>query len=384
MTARPFLIDIPEARIERIRMQLSGVRWPPSPADSGDGRYGAEPAFMRGLVQHWLEQYDWRVAERELNRMPQRMACIDAVDVHFVHVRGSGRDGLPLLLTHGWPGSFHEFHRIVEPLAHPDRFGGRADDGFDLVIPSLPGFAFSAPPPRPIGLRAVAGLWHRLMTDVLGHERYAVHGGDMGSAVSAWLAHDHPDHVVGLHLNLFTMSTADQAAPQGAEEQAWLQRMQQVREREMAYAALHTTRPLTVALALADNPVGTAAWMVEKFERWSDPGAGLLLPERHDELITAIMVYLVTDAMPTALWLYRGAAEEASGQLPAGEPVRVPTACALFPKEFLPPPPRSRVERSFNVTRWTEFAQGGHFPALEAPAQLVEDLRAFFGPLRGI
>src|SRR5438270_12133759 len=122
MTERPFLIDIPEARIERIRMQLAGMRWPPSPADSGDGRYGAEPAFMRGLVRHWLEQYDWRVAERELNRLPQGMACIDGLDIHFVHVRGSGRDRVPLLLTHGWPGSFHEFHRIVLPLAHPDRF----------------------------------------------------------------------------------------------------------------------------------------------------------------------------------------------------------------------------------------------------------------------
>ena len=379
---KPFRIDIPAARLERIHSQLAGMRWPVALADDGDGRYGTELATLRALVEHWLASYDWRAAESALNRLPQYTACIDGQEIHFVHLRGSGRRPLPLLLTHGWPGSFHEFHHIAEPLAHPKRFGGQADDGFDIVIPSLPGFAFSAPPPRPIGFHAVARLWHRLMTDVLGYTHYGVHGGDMGSVVSTWLAHDQPAQVLGLHLNLFTMTTADQAAPQGDEEQAWAKQMQQVREREMAYAALHATRPQTVALALADNPVGTAAWMLEKFARWSDPACGLLQPARRDELITAIMVYLVSDCMPTSLWMYRGGAEEASGLLPAGSPVRVPTACAGFPKEFLPHPPRSRVERSFQVARWTMFERGGHFPALEAPDELVADLRDFFRPLR--
>jgi len=379
---RPFCIDIPEPRLDRIRAQLAGMRWPVSPADDGDGRYGTDLAMLRTLVEHWLAGYDWRTAERALNRLPQFSARVDGQEIHFVHLRGSGRRPLPLLLTHGWPGSFHEFHRIAEPLAHPERFGGEADDGFDIVVPSLPGFAFSAPPPRPIGFRAVARLWHRLMSEVLGYTHYGVHGGDMGSVVSTWLAHDQPAHVRGLHLNLFTMTTADQAAPQGDEEQAWAARMQQVREREMAYAALHATRPQTVALALADNPVGTAAWMLEKFARWSDPACGLLQPARRDELITAIMVYLVSDCMPTSLWMYRGGAEEASGLLPAGSPVRVPTACAGFPKEFLPHPPRGRVERSFQVGRWTMFDRGGHFPALEAPDELAADLRDFFRPLR--
>jgi pimeloyl-ACP methyl ester carboxylesterase len=370
----PFRIAIPDARIERIRQQLAGMRWPPAPADDGQWRYGTDVSFLRELVEHWLMRYDWRAAEHELNRHPQFIARIDGQDIHFLHVRGRGERALPLLLTHGWPGSFHEFHRIVDPLS---------EAGFDLVIPSLPGFGFSAPPARPIGLRAVAQLWHQLMTEVLGTQRYGVHGGDMGSAVATWLAHEQPGHVAGLHLNLFTMTTADQAAPEGDEEQAWAKQMQQVREREMAYAALHAGKPQTVALALADNPVGTAAWMLEKFQRWSDPACGLLQPSRRDELVTAIMLYLVSDSMPTALWMYRGAAEEASGQLPAGSPVRVPTACARFPHEFLPHPPRSRVQRSFNVVRWTEFAQGGHFPALEAPQALAKDLHAFFAPLRG-
>jgi microsomal epoxide hydrolase len=379
----PFRIDVPEARLQRIHGQLAGMRWPVAPVDDGDGRYGMDLALLRALVDHWLTRYDWREAERALNRQPQYIARIDGQDIHFVHLRGSRRRALPLLLTHGWPGSFHEFHRVAEALAEPERSGGQVDDGFDLVIPSLPGFGFSSPPPRPIGFRAVARIWHRLMTDVLGYEHYGVHGGDMGSPVSTWLAHDQPEHVLGLHLNLFTMSTADLAAPQGDEEQAWARQMQLVREREMAYAALHTTRPQTVALALADNPVGTAAWMLEKFARWSDPACGLLHPERSDELITAIMVYLVSDSMPTALWMYRGATEEGSALLPAGSPVRVPTACARFPKEFLPHPPRSRVERSFvQLLRWTEFERGGHFPALEVPQDLANDLRAFFATLR--
>ncbi len=384
--ARPFRIDIPAARLERIAAQLADVRWPAAPADDTGWRYGTDLAFLRSLVAHWTEHHDWRAAEAVLNQAPQFIARIDGLDIHFLHLRADGRAGgsaggstgrparLPLLLTHGWPGSFHEYHRVMQPLL---------ERGFDLVIPSLPGFAFSAAPPRPMGLRAVATLWHTLMTEVLGYAQYGAQGGDMGSAVATWLAHDHPQQVAGLHLNLFTMAAADQAAPQGADEQAWAQQMQQVQQREMAYAALHATRPQTAALALADNPVGTAAWMVEKFQRWSDPDAGLLQAERHDELITAIMLYLVTDAMPTALWMYRGAAEEGSGQLPAGGRVQVPTAIARFPKEFLPHPPRSRVERSFvKVQRWTELSAGGHFPTLEVPQAWVDDVAGFFLGLR--
>jgi microsomal epoxide hydrolase len=379
MNAVPFRIEVPEPRLARLRARLADIAWPPAPADDGGGRYGADMSALRDLVAYWLERYEWRRAETALNQWPQYRARIDGLDIHFVHLRAAGdRPRLPLLLTHGWPGSFHEFHRVIDLLARP----ADGTDAFDVVVPSLPGFAFSSAPPRPIGPRAVARLWHRLMTEVLGCTRYGVHGGDLGSAVSTWLAHDQPDAVAGLHLNLFTMATADQAAPQGDEEIAWARAMQTVREREMAYAALHASKPQTVALALADNPVGTAAWMLEKFQAWSDPACDLTGPARRDELITAVMLYLVSDAMPTSLWMYRGAAEENAGLLPAGAPVRVPTACARFPREFLPHPPRGRVERSFvNLVRWSEFERGGHFPALEVPQLLAADLRAFFATL---
>jgi pimeloyl-ACP methyl ester carboxylesterase len=379
--ARPFHVAIPEATIERILIRLRDTRRPAAPSDDADWRYGTDMGTLEALVAHWTSAYDWRSAEREINRHPQFHARIDGGDIHFVHVRGSGARPLPLVLTHGWPGSFHEYHKLIEPLCFPERFGGDPDDGFDLVIPSLPGFGFSSAPPRPIGLRKVARLWHVLMRDVLGYRRYGAQGGDMGSAVSMWLALDEPEHLLGIHLNLFTMAAADAAAPQSDEERVWAQALQGVQQREMAYAALHATRPQTVALALADNPVGVAAWMLEKFQRWSDVGSDLWARYSRDEMITAIMVYLVSDSMPSALWMYRGAVEEGSGVIPVGQRVRVPTACAVFPKEFLPCPPRSRVERSFNVVRWTEMTAGGHFPALEEPQALATDVRAFFREL---
>jgi len=379
---RPFRIAVEPALVERLLARLADMRWPAAPSDDTDWRYGADQQTLRALVTHWITRYDWHRTEQSLNARPQFMARVDGFDLHYVHVRGSGRRPLPLLLTHGWPGSFFEYFKVIEPLCFPERFGGDAQDGFDVVIPSLPGFGFSPAPPRPVGLRRVAQLWHRLMTEALGYERYGAQGGDMGSAVTTWLALDHPEHVAGIHLNLFTMAAADVAAPENDDERAWTQAMQAVQQREMAYAALHSTRPQTIALALADNPVGTAAWMLEKFQRWSDVGSDLGARYSQDDLITAIMIYLVTESMGSAIWMYRGAAEEASGMIPAGQRVRVPTACAVFPKEFLPCPPRSRVARTYtDLRRWTPMPAGGHFPAMEEPAALAADLRAFFRSL---
>jgi pimeloyl-ACP methyl ester carboxylesterase len=381
---RPFRIAVEPARIERILARLADMRWPAAPSDDADWRYGTDLQVLRELVAHWTTHYDWRRAQEGLNTHPQFTARIDGLDIHYIHVRGSGRRPLPLLLTHGWPGSFFEYFKLIEPLCFPQRHGGDAQDGFDVVIPSLPGFGFSSAPPRPMGLHQVARVWHRLMVDVLGYERYGAQGGDMGSAVTTWLALDHPEHVVGIHLNLFTMAAADVAAPETDEERAWALAMQGVQQREMAYAALHSTRPQTIALALADNPVGTAAWMLEKFQRWSDVGNDLGARYSQDDLITAIMIYLVSDSMGSAIWMYRGAAEEASGVIPAGQRVQVPTACAVFPKEFLPCPPRSRVERTYtDLRRWTPMTAGGHFPAWEEPLALAEDVRGFFRAVRG-
>jgi pimeloyl-ACP methyl ester carboxylesterase len=381
---RPFRIDVPESTLTRIRTKLADTRWPtvpPLPAVHEPWGYGADPRYLRELVDHWLTAYDWRAAERRMNRHPQFIARIDGVDIHYVHVRGSGERSLPLILTHGWPGSFHEFDRLIEPLCFPERNGGDARDSFDLVIPSLPGFGFSSKPTGMIGLRRVAVLWHRLMTDVLGYTRYGAHGGDMGSAVTTWLALNASEQVAGIHLNLCLMAAADVAAPQGSAEEAWARQLQSVMQRDSAYQMLHNTRPLTVGLALADNPLGTAAWIVEKLHDWSDVGGNIEYRYSKDQLITAVMIYLVTETIDTSIWMYRGSVDE-NVQIPAGRRVTVPTACAAFPKEFLPWPPRSRIRRTFDLQRYTEMPAGGHFPAMEEPLALAEDIRSFFSALR--
>ena len=380
--ARPFRIDIDPAHINRILGRLADMRWPEAPADDADWRYGTDLAYLRELVAYWTTTYDWSRAEHALNRHPQFKARIDDLDIHFVHVRGSGQRPFPLVLTHGWPGSFFEYDKLVAPLCFPERYGGDPDDAFDVVIPSLPGFGFSSKPPKPIGLHHVARVWHRLMNEVLGYRRYGAQGGDMGSAVTTWLALDQPAHIAGIHLNLFLMAADDVNKPETDEEQAWARAMQETREREMAYRAVHHTRPQTIALALADNPVGVAAWILEKFQRWSDVGSDLEGRYTKDELITSLMIYLVSDTINTSIWMYRGTVEEDSGRIPAGCRVTTPTACAVFPKEFLPCPPRARVERTFNVVRWTAMAAGGHFPAMEEPTALAADIRSFFRTVR--
>lgn len=376
--ARPFRIEVEPWRVERILAQLADMRWPDAPADDRDWRYGTDIGFLRGLVEHWTRAYDWPAAQRELNRWPQFIARMNGLDIHFIHVRGSGRDRLPLLLTHGWPGSFFEYHKLVERLCFPARHGGDPLDGCDVVIPSLPGFGFSSKPTAPMGLHRVAGVMHKLMSEVLGYRRYGAQGGDMGSAVATWLALDQPEHLAGIHLNLCLMAAADTQAPQTDDEQAWARAMQATHAREMAYWAVHHTRPQTIALALADNPVGTAAWIIEKLQRWSDTGTDPMRRYTPDELITLLMVYLVTDTIASSIWMYRGTVDEDSAGIPAGARIAVPTACALFPKEFLPWPPRSRIARTFNVTRWSVMSSGGHFPALEEPAVLAADMQAFF------
>jgi microsomal epoxide hydrolase len=290
---------------------------------------------------------------------------------------------LPLLLVHGWPGSFFEYDKLVDRLCFPERHGGDPQDGRDVVIPSLPGFGFSSAPASPMGLHRVSRVLHTLMHDVLGHARYGVQGGDMGSAVATWLALDQPAQVAGIHLNLCLMSAADVAAPQTDDERAWGLAMQQNQQREMAYWAVHHTRPQTIGLALADNPVGTAAWIVEKLQRWSDTGNDPLQRYSADEIITMLMIYLVTDSIASSIWMYRGTVDEDSAGISAGARVTVPTACALFPKEFLPWPPRSRVERTFvNLQRWSVMQSGGHFPAMEEPEALAAEMQAFFRDLR--
>ena len=382
MTApRPFRIEIPDQTLERIRARVAAYAWHEMPVDGG-WAYGTNLDYMKELVAYWLDGFDWRAQEADLNRFAHFIAPVDGIDIHYIHEKGSGPAPLPLVISHGWPGSVVEFRDIIEPLAHPERSGGRVEDAFDVVAPSLPGFGFSGKPPRPMGPRAMAALFDGLMTEVLGYDGYLAQGGDWGGAISSWLGYEHAPACRGIHINILTMRHPD--GPQGPEEQAWAEQFEREQESENGYRTLQATKPQSLSYAMMDSPVGVAAWLVEKFNSWSDTeGDDIESVHSKDELLTNIMVYLVTGTFNTASWIYYGRREEGGRILsPEGRRVEVPTACALFPAELLRWPPRSYVERVYNVTHWTQMPRGGHFAAMEQPDLLLEDIRAFARALR--
>jgi pimeloyl-ACP methyl ester carboxylesterase len=372
----PFEIVWEEGAVEAVLQRVREVRLPPAPKGGG-WRYGCDAGFLEALRRHWTSRYDWRAAMAELNRHPQGLANVDGLDVHVVQVKGEAATPRPLLLTHGWPGSHYEFWRAIEPLAFPSRHGGRAEDAFDLVIPTLPGYGYSGKPERPVGPRWTAGVWNRLMTEVLGHSRYMAQGGDWGAIVTSWLAFDHAPSLAGIHLNMAPFRPP--GGLQGEAEHAWAERAEAARQAMSAYSFLQMTRPQSLAWAVADNPLGQAAWIVERFHDWSDlDEGGLEALYGLDRLITNVMLYVMPQSFTTAAWFYAGFAAEGSLGAHMGERrIEVPTAVAAYADRILPPPPRSLAERIFNLVRWSEPARGGHFAAMEQPAAFVEDVRAF-------
>ena len=377
----PFRINVPDETLDRIRTRVAEYPWHEMP-DDGGWAYGTNLDYMKELCAYWLDEFDWRKHEAQINRFSHHMAEVDGIDLHFIHEKGSGPTPLPLIISHGWPGSVVEFLDIIEPLAHPERFGGSADDAFEVIAPSLPGFGFSGRPPRPIGPRKMAGLFDTLMTDVLGYDSYLAQGGDWGGAISSWLGFDHAPACRAIHINIMTMRHPDD--PKGPEEEAWAVEFEREQMMENGYRTQQATKPQTLSYAMMDSPVGVAAWIIEKFYSWSDTdGDNIESVHIKDSLLTNIMVYLVTGTFNTASWIYYGRREEGGRLLsPDGKRVEVPTAAALFPAEFLSWPPRSYVERVYNIARWTEMPRGGHFAALEQPDLLVDDIRAFARTLR--
>jgi microsomal epoxide hydrolase len=369
---RPFRVGVPDSVLDGLsaRLALSHVGY--APLDEDAWRHGTSARYLEDLLDHWRVRFDWRKSEVRLNEFPQFKAQVEDIDVHFYHVQGSGPDRRAIILTHGWPGSVLEFLDVIDRLANPERFGGRREEGFDVVVPSLPGYGFSSRPSAPIGPRRVAELWRKLMVDILGYPRFFAQGGDWGAAVTSWLGSDHPDVVGGIHLNLLLGTLAEDHSP---EARLWRAKLNAVRVAESGYAHEHATRPQTIGLALSDTPLGFASWVIEKFQRWGDTGGDIESRFDKDTLLTNIMIYLVNDAVTSAIWMYYGADQEAARYT---HPVTVPSALALFPGEFLPIPPRSVAERLLNLQRWTEMPSGGHFAALEEPAAFADDVRSFF------
>ncbi|HZS56724.1 MAG TPA: epoxide hydrolase [Bryobacteraceae bacterium] len=379
MSIRPFTINIPDERLEDLRSRLRAVRWP-KPVDGEGWSDGTDLQFLQRFTEYWLNRFDWRAQERRLNGLPQFMATVDGQEIHFVHVRGSGPAPLPLILTHGWPGSFAEMEQVIPLLADPQAHGGDPADAFHVVVPSLPGYGFSpAPKTKGVSSRRIADLWRGLMAK-LGYARFALQGGDIGASVSVWTAKLFPQQVLGLHLNFipgsYSPHLGHELPPISQEEQAYLDKVASWGAEEGAYAHLHSTRPQTLSYALTDSPVGLAAWLVEKFRNWSDCNGDVEQAFGFDTLLTDISLYWFGDDINGSLRLYK---ENRLAPLTfnPGERVAPPVGVALFPRE-LPMPPRTWVERAFDVRRWTVMPRGGHFAALEQPDLLVEDIRAFF------
>ena len=379
---KPFEVDWSPGEVAAVLERVRTYPFPPAP-DGPDGwDYGCDAAFLKDITAYWADGYDWRATVADLNRFPQFTARIEDFDIHFIHVVGEAGGKRPLLLSHGWPGSHYEFWDAIEKLAFPSRFGGDAADAFDVVVPSLPGFGFSSKPTRPIGQRGTARLFNTLMTEVLGYKTYRAQGGDWGAMITSWLGLDHgaKDGGVGakaIHLNMLGFRPKD--GPTGAEEQMWAAKSGAYTQMMGAYLQLQVTRPQSVAWLGAGNPVGQAAWIVERFHDWSDlrtkPFAEVY---SLDQLLTNVMIYVMTGSFTTGAWYYRGLLEEGGLSAIEGARCETPTAYAAYGGEtYIPAPPRSYVERAYNITRWSELPTGGHFAAMEEPDLFVEDVRAW-------
>lgn len=381
--AHPFHARVPQAVLDDLRSRLERVR-PPDEIRGAGWEYGMRGAFLADLLEHWRDRFDWRAQEDGINALPSFRAEVDGFGVHYLHARGVGPDPFPLIVTHGWPGSFLEMMEILPLLADPGSHGGDPADAFDVVVPSLPGYGYSdRPSERGMHPRRIAELWGRLM-EGLGYARYGAQGGDWGAHVSTRLAMLHPDRVAGLHLNYIPgsyrphlgpgdppLSPAEIEFERGRE--AWV-------ERDGAYGKVQATRPQTLAWALNDSPAGLAAWIVEKFREWSDCGGDIERRFTKDQLLANVTLYWVTQTIGSSMRLYLEAGATPL-RLAPGERIFTPTAVARFPKEE-PMPPREYVERGYDVVRWTEMTSGGHFAAMEEPRLLAEDIRASFRPLR--
>jgi pimeloyl-ACP methyl ester carboxylesterase len=382
--AEPFAIHVEDEVLADLRTRIARTRWPASAPGPSWGQ-GTDLGYLEDLLAYWASDFDWRAREHELNAFEHFRAEIDGVRIHFVHARARDGRGVPLIVTHGWPSAFVELLPLVPLLTEP-RAHGISGPAFDLVIPSLPGYGFSERPARTgVTTRYTARLWHALMRG-LGYERYGVQGGDWGASVSTFMALDDPEPIIGVHLsNLDNDPYLGQGSrPLSDAERAYAADFARWRDEEHAYGAIQSTKPQTLAYALADSPAGLAAWIIEKWRAWGDTGGDVERRFPRDLLLTIVTLYWATATIATSIRDYydnRWSPEVAMGPR---DFVGVPTAVALFSGNFVREGdlPREWVERLYDVRRWTPMPRGGHFPATEEPELLARDIAAFFAELR--
>lgn len=382
----PFRIAVPDDELTDLRRRLAATRWPEAECVD-DWSQGIPLAYTRELARYWAEDYDWRVREAALNRFPQFTSSIDDLDIHFIHQRSPHDGAFPLLITHGWPGSIVEFQKVIAPLTDPTAHGGRAEDAFHVVCPSLPGYGFSGKPTSTgWGVERIAQAWDTLMHR-LGYDRYGAQGGDWGSAVTTQIGRNGGGRsrsggdingCIGIHTNMPIGRPPKAALESPAEEDAAiLTALHAHRKWGTGYSKQQSTRPQTLGYGLVDSPVAQLAWIVEKFWAWTDCDGHPENVLTRDELLDNVMLYWITGAGASSARLYW----ESFTGFGQGERVELPTGVAAFPKEILRTR-RSWCEDAYNITHWTTMPRGGHFAAFEQPELFVEDVRTFFGTVR--
>ena len=383
MEVQPFKVQIPQTVLNDLTERLARVRWPDEIANSG-WEYGPPLSYMQELISYWQSNFNWRAQEEAINELAHFRADVNGVGIHFIHERGKGPNPFPLIITHGWPGSFLEMRKVIPLLTDPAGNGGEAEDSFDVIVPSLPGYGFSdRATQQGMNAFAIADLWAQLMNG-LGYQRFGAQGGDWGASVASCLGHAYSSNVVGIHLNYipgsFQPFTGAGTHELSQAERAFLADSEEWWQAEGGYAHVQKTKPHTLAYGLNDSPVGLAGWIVEKFRDWSDCDGNVDGRFSKDELLTNITLYWVTETIHSSIRLYSETAKRPL-RFARGERIEPPCGVARFQKEA-PFPPREWVERCYNVQRWTEFPRGGHFAAMEEPELLAQDIRAFFRPLR--
>ena len=373
---KPFKIDIPNKTLEEIYNKVKNYPWHEMPNDGG-WKYGSNIDYMKEISSYWVKDFDWRKHEAKINKFLNLTTVVDDIEIHFIHEKGSGSNPTPLLLMHGWPGSIVEFLHIIEKLAHPEKFGGNIEDAFDVIVPSLPGFGFSGRPSKPMGPRKMAVILNKLMIENLEYKNYLAQGGDWGATIANWIGYDHSKTCKGIHINCLTMRHPE--GTQNKEEQEWQIRFDKDQVMQDGYRTQQATKPQTLSYGMMDSPVGVAAWIIEKMYSWSDLKDGdIESVYSKDALLANIMVYIVTKTFNTASWIYYGRREEGGRFFPNDfKKIEIPTAAAVFPAEMSEWPPRSYVDRIFNITQWTEMPRGGHFAAMEEPELLIRDIVKF-------
>ncbi len=387
MRPEAFEITIADHELRDLRARLERTRWADDFGNE-DWSRGVDRGYLEALIGHWLNAYDWRQHEAAMNAFPQFRIVLDDVPIHLIHQKGRGEQPLPLILSHGWPWTFWDMHKIIRPLADPASFGGDPGDAFDVVVPSLPGFGFSNPLRRSgVGALATADLWRKLMVEVLGYEHFGAHGGDWGAFVTAQLGHKYGRDLVGIHLlggaplDCFNEPLPG-ASEYAADEAGWYERTQRFFAERHAYLLLQASRPQTLAYALTDSPIGLCAWLLDKRREWSDCNGEVEQRFTKDELLTSVMIYWLTGTIGTsARYYYESRTNPWTPSHPGSPAVGVPTGCLKLEHDVCHWP-RSAMGSKFNLRRWTRSAQGGHFAPMEEPELVVTEIREFFRPLR--